>query len=140
MDVGEKAPSSAKTAPSWPNEDDTGSERPELAYCRFLLLVSEIPAIFEYIDFGWPSDHRQIALDGGYPRRTDIEASRESGAISHNVGFIGSGTRAMVGAASDSPYNRVPWTPRRVKGSPGCSPANWMYSKSAYISGSIVKK
>ncbi len=66
MDVGKKAPCSAKTAPSWPNEDDTWSKRLELAHRRFLLLVSEIPAVFEYIDFE--------------DRRTAFEP-RESGGI-----------------------------------------------------------
>ena len=37
---------------SWPNEDASGPNQLELVYRRFLTIVLEIAADFEYIDFG----------------------------------------------------------------------------------------
>ena len=62
-----EGPSSRKWAFSWSSYDGRGSTRLELAYRQLSPLVSEIPALFEYIDFGGPSDRLQIARIGAYP-------------------------------------------------------------------------
>jgi hypothetical protein len=51
----------------WANHDGVGPKRLELAYRPLLTTVSEIPLLFEYIDFGGPPDRLQIANIGGYP-------------------------------------------------------------------------
>jgi len=61
VDVDMKAPCSAKVPPSWPNEGREASKRLGLGCTRFLTSVSEIAAKIEYIDFGWPPDHPQMA-------------------------------------------------------------------------------
>ena len=68
----------ALVAYSWSWHHGLRIKRLELAYCQFLLLVSEIPATFEYIDFEGPPDRLQITKTGGYitePQRTSFRPS-----------------------------------------------------------------
>jgi hypothetical protein len=58
---------------SWDNHDGVGPKRLKLAYRRLLTTVSEIPLLFEYIDFGGPPDRLQITNIGGYPVGPDME-------------------------------------------------------------------
>ena len=68
----------ALVAYSWSWHHGLRIKRLELAYCQFLLLVSEIPATSEYIDFEGPPDRLQITKTGGYitePRNSSFRPS-----------------------------------------------------------------
>jgi len=90
---------------SWSWHDGRRTKRLELAYRQFLLLVSEITATFEYIDFEGPPDRLQITKIGGYPTGLGSEAGGRADIISHIVAPFGNGVCEMARCASDSPLN-----------------------------------
>jgi len=65
------------------------TQRLELGYRQFSAIVSEIPALFEYIDFRRPPDRIQIAKIGGYPVGPGMEPRKGSDIISHNLAIFG---------------------------------------------------
>jgi hypothetical protein len=89
---------------SWPWHHGRRAKRLELAYRRFLPLVLEIPATFEYIDFEGPPDRLQITKIGGYPTGLGSEA----------------GEQAMARSAIDSPIIRRHLAPRAPFAGPIC--------------------
>ena len=90
---------------SWPNYDGRGSQRLELACCQFSSLVSEIAATFEYIDFGGPPNHLQIAKTGGYPTGPGAESRSWAYIISHNADISGVAAREVACYATSYPHN-----------------------------------
>ena len=81
----------ALVAYSWSWHHGLRIKRLELAYCQFLLLVSEIPATSEYIDFEGPPDRLQITKIGGYPTGLGSEAGGRADIISHIMAPFGNG-------------------------------------------------
>ena len=76
---------------SWSWHHGLRIKRLELAYCKFLLLVSEIPATSEYIDFEGPPDRLQITKIGGYPTGLGSESGGRADRISHVMAQFGNG-------------------------------------------------
>ena len=70
-----------------------------------MTLVSEIPATFEYIDFGGTLNHLQIAKTGGYPTGPGAKSRSWTYMISHNVGMSGVVAREVVCYAASYPHN-----------------------------------
>ena len=97
---------------SWSWHHGRRTKRLELAYRRFLPLVLEIPATFEYIDFEGPPDRLQITKIGGYPTGLGSEAGGRADIISHIMGSYGNGAQVMGRRAIDSPTNRRHTAPR----------------------------
>ncbi len=99
---------------SWSWDHGRRTKRLELAYRRFLPLVLEIPATFEYIEFEGPPDRLQITKFGGYPTGWGSEAGGRADIISHIMASSGYGAQVMARSAIDSPINRrypVPTAP-----------------------------
>ena len=63
---GRRGASSRKRPFSSSGYDGRASQGLKLAYCQFSAVVSEIPALLEYIDFGGPPDCLRIGKTGGY--------------------------------------------------------------------------
>jgi hypothetical protein len=105
---------------SWPWHHGRRTKRLELAYRRFLPLVLEIPATFEYIDFEGPPDRLQITKTGGYPRGLGSEAGERADIISHIMASSGNGAQAMARSAIDSPIIRRHLAPRAPFAGPIC--------------------
>ncbi len=61
----------------------------ELVYRQFSAIVFEIPAIFEYIDFGGLRDRLQITKIGGYPTGPGMEPGNEGDRMSHDLDVFG---------------------------------------------------
>ena len=76
---------------SWSWHHGCRTKRLELACRRFLPLVLEIPATFEYIDFEGPPDRLPITKIGGYPTGWGSEAGGRAGIISHIMASSGNG-------------------------------------------------
>ena len=76
---------------SWSWHHGRRAKRLELAYRRFLPLVLEIPATFEYIDFEGPPDRLQITKIGGYLTGWGSEAGGLADIISHIMAPSGNG-------------------------------------------------
>ncbi len=91
---------------SWSWHHGRRTKRLELAYRRFLPLVLEIPATFEYIDFEGPPHRLQITKFGGYPMGWGSEAGWLADIIAHIMAPFGNGAQMMARSAIDSPINR----------------------------------
>jgi len=97
---------------SWSCRHGRRTKRLELAYRQSLLLVSEIPATFEYIDFEGPPGRLQVTKIEGYPTGLGSEPSGRADIISHMMAFFGNGAKVMAHNAINSPINRRHLAPR----------------------------
>jgi len=77
-----------KEPSTWPIRDGYWPKRVELGYRRLLAVVSEMPVLFEYIDFGRLPGCLQIAKTGGYRVVLGVKSGRPAGIIPQKFTII----------------------------------------------------
>ena len=79
---------SGKEPSTWPIRDGYWPKRVELGYRRLLAVVSEMPVLFEYIDFGRLPGCLQIAKTGGYRVVLGVKSGRLAGIMPQQFTII----------------------------------------------------
>ena len=77
-----------KEPSTWPIRDGYWPKRVELGYRRLLAVVSEMPVLFEYIDFGRLPGCLQIAKTGGYRVVLGVKSGRLAGIMPQQFTII----------------------------------------------------